>query len=80
MKKKIAPIIVTIIVGFFMLVYLGVILIASFSSKQKFDMYVYVILGLIATGILTSIIILIITLLKRLKEIEDEDNDDLSKY
>lgn len=80
MKKKIAPIIVTIIVGFFMLVYLSVILIASFSSKQKFDMYVYAILGLIATGILTSIIILIVTLMKRLKEIEEEDNDDLSKY
>ncbi len=77
MHKKIMPIIiVTILVGYFSLVMLGILNqpAPNFPSKES----LFFILGILF--LLYLIVSLIITLVRRLKEIDEEDQDDLSKY
>jgi pilus assembly protein TadC len=75
MGKKIAPIIITVIaIGLVSLYLLGFFfaLIFTESFALFFILGIFVIIGIM--------IAIIYTLVERLKEIDKEDKDDLSKY
>ena len=75
MNKKIAPTIVLILVIFFILVEAGIIL---FAIRQEGLGVFWTILLLIIPIVI--IVALISVYLERLKEIDEEKKDDLSKY
>jgi predicted RND superfamily exporter protein len=77
MKKKFAPIFITLLICCFNIFILFIISYNLLRTK---------ILGLIIIGLIYAIVItwviiaLIINLIKRLREIKEADEDDLSKY
>jgi hypothetical protein len=73
--KRIAPIIVTILILVYLSFYLGVAIFTKDNSS--IGKTVLVILGI---GSLSMMIAMIATLITRLKEIKKEEKDDLSKY
>ena len=75
MDKRIAPTIVVIIVGFYLLVQAGVILFAV--RKEGLGLFWTIIIALIPLGIAIA---LLSVYLERIREIEEEDEDDLKKY
>lgn len=77
MNKKIAPIIV---VGLLTLYLLGYLIMMLTGMMVDTPSVIKVVLGLIAVMIVIIIGALIYTLKIRLKEIDKEDDDDLSKY
>jgi hypothetical protein len=77
MNKKIAPIIVVGILTLYLLGYLTMILTGMMIDMPE---GIKVVLGVIAVIIVIVIAALIYTLIIRLKEIDKEDDDDLSKY
>ncbi|MDA3845782.1 MAG: hypothetical protein PF505_04435 [Vallitaleaceae bacterium] len=77
MKKKIAPIIIVIIMTSYLIVYAVAL---TFGMLSEVPAFVSLMLGIGAIIVLIAIIGLIYTLVERLKEIDKEDDDDLSKY
>ncbi|MFP4698585.1 MAG: hypothetical protein ACLFMO_07750 [Eubacteriales bacterium] len=77
MGKKVAPIIITIIMVSFTSLYLFGLIFSLEFAKDPIS-YFFMILG--AFIVIGFIIALIYTLNQRLKEIDKEDDDDLSKY
>ncbi|HHV64568.1 MAG TPA: hypothetical protein GXX46_05790 [Peptococcaceae bacterium] len=77
MKKMIAPIIVTVIVLFFLLFYLGVLVM---SVGESLGTPIVAFLSLLIFITLGVMIAMVYILFQRLKEIKEEDTDDLSKY
>jgi len=77
MKKMIAPIIVTVIVLFFLLFYLGVLVM---SMGESLGTPIVAFLSLLIFITLGVMIAMVYILFQRLKEIKEEDTDDLSKY
>ncbi|PKM54856.1 MAG: hypothetical protein CVV00_06485 [Firmicutes bacterium HGW-Firmicutes-5] len=77
MNKKIAPIIV---VGLLTLYLFGYLIMMLTGMMVDTPGVIKVVLGLIAVIIVIIIGALIYTLKIRLKEIDKEDDDDLSKY
>lgn len=75
MNKKIAPTIVLILVIFFILVEAGIILYAI--RQEGLGVFWTLILLIIPIAIIVA---LISVYLERLKEINEEEKDDLSKY
>lgn len=77
--KKLAPILIVILVCIFMISYLFGMIAIAFAVK---NIWVSILLGIVALCILGGIVGIIVTLLARLKEIdkEVEEKDDLSKY
>lgn len=76
--KKVAPIIIVLIISNILLFYLLSIIIVAVLAN---NIFLSVILGCFALAILGLIVAFIITLRSRLKEIDKEDEeDDLSKY
>ena len=75
MDKRIAPTIILILVIFFILVQAGVMIYAL----NKEGLGVFWTLLLILTP-LAIIVALIAVYIERIKEIDDEEKDDLSKY
>lgn len=75
MKKKIAPIIIVIIVGMFITIWAG----TGFWSSISFMGFplMGIFFGLIGIGAIGA---LIAVLISRMKEIDEEDEDDLKKY
>lgn len=73
--KRIAPIIVTILILAYLSVYLGIALFVKDSSVVG-----RVVLAIIGIGSVSMMGAMIATLISRLKEISKEDKDDLSKY
>ena len=73
--KKAAPIIITLIMAIYLSGYAYVLL---FMTKgMGLGRVVLGIIGLVVLGVLVA---LLYTLKERLKEIDKEDDDDLSKY
>ncbi len=73
--KKAAPIIITLIMGIYLSGYAYALL---FMTKGMGLVRVVLgVAGLVVLGVLTA---LLYTLRERLKEIDKEDDDDLSKY
>ena len=75
MDKRIAPTIVVIIVGFYLLAQAGVILFAV--RKEGLGLFWTILIALIPLGIAIG---LLSVYLERIREIEEEDEDDLKKY
>jgi hypothetical protein len=75
MKKIVTPIIITLLVGLFIVLYTCGILYAFKASG--FPMWILVLVSIMIMGLLTA---LIYTLYKRIKEIKEENDDDISKY
>lgn len=73
----IAPIIVTVIVLFFLLFYLGVLVM---SVGESLGTPIVAFLSLLIFITLGVMIAMVYILFQRLKEIKEEDTDDLSKY
>ena len=76
MKKRIAPILVTLIIlGFLGAYVVGIIwAVNGLFGLARNIAFIYI-------GIVTVIAItLVVTLINRLKEIKEEENDDLSQY
>lgn len=73
--KRVAPIIVTILI----LAYLSTYLLVALFVKDN-TLIGKAVLGVIGIGSLSMMIAMIITLISRLKEISKEEKDDLSKY
>lgn len=73
--KRIAPIIVTILILAYLSVYLGIALFVKDSSV--IGRVVLAIIGIASVSMMGA---MIATLISRLKEISKEDKDDLSKY
>jgi len=76
MKKIIVPLIITIITGLIFCGYFITIIIALVQGSKSLE-FLSVILILVLAGLLFA---LIYNLIERIKEIKEEDNDDLSKY
>lgn len=77
MKKMIAPIIVTIIVLGFILFYLSAIVLAT-SKVHGFSNNAFLILLIVL--LIAAMLTMIYVLIQRIKEIKEEEKDDLSKY
>lgn len=77
MNKKIAPIVIVALLSFYLIGYLGVIFLGILS---KAPIMVTVLLTVLAVAIAGALIALIYTLVTRLREIDKEDDDDLSNY
>jgi len=77
MKKKIAPIIIVVIMSCYLIAYAIALTFGMLSDVPKF---ISVILGIASILVIIAIIGLIYTLVERIKEIDKEDDDDLSKY
>jgi uncharacterized membrane protein len=75
MAKYIAPIIITIIIGFFIFLY-GFGITAALRQAQVPLWVVFA----AAVLIMSLMAALIYTLCKRIKEIKEEEKDDISKY
>jgi uncharacterized membrane protein YdfJ with MMPL/SSD domain len=75
MNKRIAPTIVVIIVGLYILVQAGVIL--YLFRKEGLGLFWIILIALIPLGIAVT---LLAVYLERIREIKDEEEDDLSKY
>lgn len=75
MKKYIAPIIVTILVGLFILAYGFGIVKSLFSSSGP--IWITILVAIVFLALFSA---LIATLIKRINEIKKEDKDDISKY
>lgn len=73
--KKLPPIIVTIIFSAYICVYIGM---ALFTKESSFIGRLF--LSAIGIGAVCMLAAMIVTLITRLKEIDKEDKDDLSKY
>ena len=77
MKKMIAPILVTIIVLVFLVFYLSfMVMTANEVQSLGLRSFLILIILLLISGIGAMVYILT----QRLKEIREEDKDDLSKY
>lgn len=77
MKKMIAPISVTIIVLGFMLFYFSaIVLTTSQVNGLANNAFLILLIVLLIAAMLTMIYVLI----QRIKEIKEEEKDDLSKY
>ncbi|TCO74806.1 hypothetical protein [Marinisporobacter balticus] len=75
MKNIIITIIITIIVGIIALLYAFGILFAMLETNGPF-----LLMGIVCIALLGIIFALIYNMVKRVKEIREEDKDDLSKY
>lgn len=75
LKKIIAPVIVTLIIGICILGYTYGI----FAALKLSEVPAWIVI-LILIGFLTLLCALIYTLYKRIKEIKEENEDDISKY
>jgi len=75
MNKRIAPTIVVIIVGLYILVQAGVIL--YLFRKEGLGLFWIILIALIPLGIAVT---LLAVYLERIREIKGEEEDDLSKY
>jgi len=78
MKKRFAPILSTIIVDFFILGYL-LLLLKSTNFNNGITIS-NILLIAIASGLFILLFTMIYILFQRLKEIKEEEKDDLSKY
>ncbi len=76
--RKAAPIIIVTIACVYLLAYLVILINPVFANEVP--QLGKIILGMIALGMIAAILALIYTLKIRLKEIKEEDDDDLSKY
>lgn len=76
--KKTAPIIIVIIACVYLLAYLVILINPMFANEISHSGKI--ILGMVALGMVATILALIYTLKIRLKEIKEENDDDLSKY
>lgn len=74
--KKIAPFIITILVCGWISIYIGILFFASGEAGGIGRVF----LGVIGIGMVGVVIAMIYTLIIRIKEIDKEDDDDLSKY
>ncbi|MCT4545301.1 MAG: hypothetical protein N4A63_17345 [Vallitalea sp.] len=77
MNKKFAPIFITVLICLFELLVLYTV---SYNTIKSGVLMVQIIGVIFAIGMLFVIIALIVNLLHRLKELKEEDQDDLSKY
>ncbi|MGW8317169.1 MAG: hypothetical protein ACWGNV_16350 [Bacteroidales bacterium] len=75
MNKRIAPTVILVLVIFFILVQAGVMIWAL--NKEGLGMF-WTLLIILAP--LAIIVALITVYIERMKEIDDEEKDDLSKY
>lgn len=75
--KKIIPILITIIICAFASLYAFAFLILAFEASLLTETLISLMLAIIPIGI---IIAMIFTLIERLKEIKEEDKNDISKY
>ena len=75
MDKRIAPTIIVIIVDFYLLVQAGVVL--FLFRKEGLGLFWTILIALIPLGIAVA---LLSVYLERIREIEEEDEDDLRKY
>ncbi|MCT4688163.1 hypothetical protein [Vallitalea sp.] len=77
MSKKFAPIFITVL-----LCLINALMLYGFSFKAIIsDVLIVKIIGVIfAIGIIWVIIALIVNLIRRLDELKEENEDDLSKY
>jgi len=75
MKKKVVPIIITLI----MIAYYGLFA-AMFFWIDSPDVISKIFFGVFGFGSLAFAVAMIVTLINRMKEIDKEDKDDISKY
>jgi len=75
MDKRIAPTIIVIIVGFYLLVQAGVVL--FLFRKEGLGLFWTILIALVPLGIAVA---LLSVYLERIREIEEEDEDDLRKF
>lgn len=75
--KRIVPIIVTIIICGYTAFYAFGLFMVALTEGSFFVKVLTFLIGLIPVGV---IIAMLFTLKERLKEIKEEDKDDLSKY
>lgn len=73
--KKVAPIIITVVIAIYLGAYAYVLIVMT--KGMGFARIILAFFGLVVLGILGA---LLITLRERLKEIDKEDDDDLSQY
>lgn len=77
MNKIIAPVVITLIVAFFTIAQAVVIMSLVFRGKSLVGFG----FGIVVLVILISVLCaLVVNLYKRINEIKEEDDDDLSKY
>ena len=76
--KKVAPIIIVIIASAYLIAYTVILLFPIFS--ESLNSGIKIVLGFVALGMIGLITALIYTLRIRLKEIKEEEKNDLSKY
>jgi uncharacterized membrane protein len=77
MKRKIAPIVIVVLMSIYILGYVVVLITGMLSEVPT---AVSILLGVLAIMMVIAVVALIYTLSERLKEIDKEDKDDLSKY
>lgn len=77
MHKKIAPIIVTIIIIIFVVIQFSGIIATLFSVNSTFTFCIMLFFLICALSVIGAVLY---TLYERIKEINKEDDDDLSKY
>jgi len=75
MNKRIAPTVILIVVIFIILVYTGILIYAF--SQEGIGLFWKLVIILIPIGIIGA---LLGVYLERIKEIREEEKDDLSKY
>ena len=75
MNKRIAPTIVVVIVVLFILVQTGILIYAL--TEEGLGLFWKLVIVLVPLGIIVA---LFSVYRERLKEIKDEENDDLSRY
>lgn len=74
--KKIAPIVIVVLASLYILSY-GVFL---FVFSENASGIIKLIMGIVAVGMVIVVLALIYTLKIRLKEIKEEEKNDLSQY
>lgn len=75
MKKRIAPTIIVIVIIIFIMIQAGVLLFAF--RQEGLAIFWSILIGLIPLGIAVTLVAVYI---ERIREIREEENDDLSKY
>lgn len=77
MQKKVAPILIVIIMSLYILGYVFMLVTGMLSGAP---IAFTIILGILAVMMCLAVVALIYTLVVRLKEIDKEEDNDLSKY
>jgi len=75
MNKKVAPTIILVVITIFILLQAGAIVYAL--TKEGMSVFLTLVILLIPLAVIAALLTVYI---ERMKEIDDEDKDDLSKY